>query len=322
MEKTVTEEASGPTPAGAAQEPAGLDMMPLTPGFGMSVRGFDFSVDVPAEKKDRLRRALFDHQILVFPGQTLDEDDQARFAGIFGPCRPLWQNRHYQSSNPLTHYLSNVTREGQPIGRHPDPDSALWHSDGSWARTPSVATVLYAVDVPEASGPTHFANMYAVYDGLPDRDKERLGRLGAEHHAELSRSGRDGRLPWQWGKGRKQISVISHLRWWAGTFRKRWQEGPVIHPVVRPHPQTGRKALFIGDHAWRIAGRPWPSGIKEMRALNAMAIPEQAQYTHRWKKGDLVIWDNGSLLHRVGDYDLNGETRIMRRSVVEAEGTG
>jgi taurine dioxygenase len=297
---------------------AGLSYITLTKTFGAVVSGLDLSKDIPESVKSALKQALFDHQVLLFRQQALNEDQQIQFAQIFGPCRVHWQNKHYPSKNNLAHYLSNVDTEGLPMGDHPDPGSTHWHSDGSYSRQPSRATVLYGIEVPVEDGATHFANMYQVYEDLDQSLKVSLQNLYAEHNFELARATRQRRMPRQWlHSAPDRQSLLMQLKWWKGVMGGRFRNGAVYHPVVRMHPVTGRPALFIGDHAWRIASRFWPAGIKMMKEINSLEFSPAAIYTHKWQPGDLLIWDNGSVLHRVGPYDIFNQVRIMRRCVVE-----
>ncbi|MBL4702574.1 MAG: TauD/TfdA family dioxygenase [Phycisphaeraceae bacterium] len=290
---------------------------PLTPTLGAEVSGLDVANGVPDSVKTVLKQALLDYQVLLFRQQFLNDEQQIEFAQIFGPCREMWQPEHYRSNSKFIHYLSNVDRDGVPVGIHPDRNSTYWHSDYTHVPVPARATVMNAVQVPEDAGKTHFINMYQQYEYLDQATRDRLGNYEAEHHMGFRRAARNKRLPWQWRQARKEgESILSQLKWWTTTFRRRWQDGPVYHPVVRPHPETGRVALFIGDHAWRIKGMFWPAGIRLMNKVNALEIDPGAVYTHKWKPGDLLIWDNGSLLHRLGEYDLINQVRIMRRCVV------
>jgi alpha-ketoglutarate-dependent taurine dioxygenase len=281
------------------------------------VSGLDLAKDTSDAVKSFLKRALCEHQILLFREQDLDEDQQVRFAQIFGSCRVQWQSPHFPSRNEFAHYLSNVNLDGLPIGIHPDPDSTYWHSDGSWSARPPRATVLYGLRVPEAEGATHFANTYRLYDSLDAATKGRLENLQAEHDVDMSRATRHQRMPWQWcDAARNGNSLPGMLNWWRKAIAKRLRNGAVFHPVVRSHPETRRPTLFIGDHAWRIADMSLRSGIRLMKEINSLEFESAALYTHDWQAGDLLVWDNASVLHKVGTYSISEQVRIMRRCVV------
>ena len=295
-----------------------IQFSPLTPAMGAEVAGLDIASGVPESKEPLLKKALLDYQILLFRGQYLNDEQQVRFARIFGPLRPAWQAEHYRSSSEFAHYLSNVDRSGVPVGFHPDRNSTYWHTDHTHVPVPAKATVLNAVQVSADSGKTHFINMQQEYENLAQATKDRYASYVAEHHLGFRRAARNNRMPSQWLQARRNddVSILSQLKWWVNTIRRRWQQGPVYHPIVRPHPETGRLVLFIGDHAWRIKGKFWPTGIRLMNEINAFKFDPDAVYTHQWETGDLLIWDNASLLHRLGEYDLTDQVRIMRRCVV------
>jgi len=236
-----------------------------------------------------------------------------RFAEQFGAVRTARQSAHFPSSHPKVHYLSTVDRQGQPTFLHPDPHSAYWHSDGSWMPTPPRATVLHAVEVSERNGDTSFASMYELAASLSPDVRRELDEDRAVHHVELSRARRDGRWPWQWRRSNRP--TFADVRWWAHLFLGGWARGAATHPVLRCHPETGRKTLFIGDHAWRLKGMQPLAGIRRMRELNALAIGTLVTYTHQWRTGDVVIWDNGSVLHKAEALDLS-KPRVLRRCVV------
>jgi len=296
---------------------AKLEFRRLSPTFGALVTGVNLSSDIATKMQSALRQALLDYQVLVFRNQNLTEDRQVSFAQIFGPCRTPFQSSNYPSENELTHYLSNVNQDGSPTHQHPDPDSAYWHIDGSWSRNPYKATVLYAIQVPKGHGNTQYANLYQAYNDLDQRTKNRLSKLKAEHNINLSRAARHRRTPQEWWRSngdREPLPVV--LRWWSRVLINRLSRGIVTHPVIRIHAETGRPTLFAGDHAWRITGRFWPTGTKLVREINDLGIESPAIYTHSWEAGDLLIWDNQSILHRSGTYDISRHVRIIRRCVV------
>lgn len=302
---------------GIVGKPTSVRCSKLTPKFGVEITGWDLTETPKEAVQTFLKRSLLDHQILIFRNQLLDEQQQVRLAQSIGPCRKMWPADHYASDSEFVQYLSNVDRQGRFIGLHPDRHSAYWHVDGTHVLVPPKATMLNALQVPCDSGHTMFASLYQLYETLDDETKNRYAEYEAEHHVEFRRAKRNGRLPWQWLQEKNRgVSLVSHLRWWASTIRRRWRDGGVFHPIVRHHTETGRPALFIGDHAWRIRGKFLPIGISLMRKINSIKFDPNAIYTHHWAEGDLLIWDNTSLLHRAGEYDLANEARVLRRCVI------
>lgn len=289
----------------------------LTPSFGAEVYGIDLRDNIAADVALSLQKSLLEHQVLLFRQQRLNEEQQLAFSQLFGTCQIQVQSCHFPATNKYIRYLSNVNTDGMTTGHHPDPDSAYWHIDGSHSKKPYKATVLYALQVPDVDGYTEFADLYQACEDIEFSTRRSLEKKIAEHHIGLSRAARYKKMPWQWCQDQSNKESLGRLiMWWLRLLATRQKNRPTYHPVIRNHPETGRPVLFIGDHAWRIRGYFWPVGIRLMREINSLNISSQAMYRHFWKSGDLIIWDNQSILHRVGPYDLDNQIRIMRRCVV------
>jgi len=296
---------------------SGLAFKNLPASFGAEASGIDLAKSWPESLSRILRDALLRHQLLLFRNQDLDALQQVRFASVFGPVRPAGRNPDFPCEHPQAHYLSNVDGSGRPTGIHPDFNSTYWHSDGSWSSQPARATVLYGVEVPVTGGETQFADMYGVFESLAPALKRRYSSLRAIHDLDLSRASRDRRWPWQKRRDSSVLgSVIKNLAWTVRVFADRRRNGYVVHPVVRRHPETGRDALFIGDHAWCTSNRFLPLAVYQMRRIKQMKFKPEHLYAHSWCKGDLLIWDNRCLLHKAGGYDINKDIRVLRRCVV------
>jgi alpha-ketoglutarate-dependent taurine dioxygenase len=210
-----------------------------------------------------------------------------------------------------------MNHAGDVVAARRERSAAVWHSDGSWQRRPARSTLLNAIHVPSRGGDTHFANMYLAYESLDVPTRSKILGLRVVHDVELSRAARDGGWPWQWNwREPSEQAEREPWRFWTAVMKRRWHEPAVAHPLVLRHPDTGRDCLFAGDHAWRIKGMPLWSGIRRMREIKAMPIAAEHVYTHRWQPGDLLVWDNLSLLHRADPYDIDRERRLVRRCVV------
>lgn len=292
-----------------------MNLRPLGARFGAEVRDIDLTDDIPDATRRALAAALATHQLLLFRDQRLTPEHQARLGSCFGQLRPAYQAEHHPCSHEHVHYIANVDLEGRSIDTHPDPYSACWHSDGSWSAQPAKATVLHAVRVPASGSTTQFADMHSLLEGLPMPLRDDVASWRVVHDVELSRAGRDRRWPWQWRRGRGGPAPTEHFRDGARLLRRALQRDLTTHPAVRVHPETGRRLLFLGDHAWRVVGMAWPHGVRMVRRLNDIEPAPPATITHRWRPGDVLAWDNRSLLHRVGPYEL-GEARIMQRCVI------
>jgi alpha-ketoglutarate-dependent taurine dioxygenase len=174
-----------------------------------------------------------------------------------------------------------------------------WHTDGSWRRVTGHATMLFAERIPASGGGTGFADMYSAYDALDPAEQARLGGLRAIHNLNFSRNRRHGEAPM--------------------TEAQRDAVPPVDHPIVRTHPETGRKCLFLGDHAETIEGMDYDEGRRFIEALNERIVASARTYTHRWRPGDFMVWDNRCLMHKAESYDTAREARVIRRCTVLGE---
>jgi taurine dioxygenase len=192
--------------------------------------------------------------------------------------------------------LSNLDEQGKPTGRHPDRGTLAWHTDGSWSRVTGQATIIYGEVMPETGGETHFCDMYGAYERLDSEWKARIANLRAVHNLDFSRTRRHGEDPM--------------------TDEQRRAQPPVDHPIVRTHPETGRKCIYLGDHAEYIVGMTYEEGRTLIEELNALAVHTDLTYEHHWKPGQLIAWDNRCVMHRATPYDPATQARVIRRCTV------
>jgi taurine dioxygenase len=171
-----------------------------------------------------------------------------------------------------------------------------WHTDRSWRRDPALATILYGVDVPSTGGDTLFANCTKAYDALPEETKRRIYPMFAIHSVEYSRRTAPE------GPAATEYELRNHP--------------PAAHPLARKHPATGKRALFIGCHAWKIEGLPEEEGRALLDELLAFATQPAFVYAHKWRSRDLLMWDDRCTLHAATPYDTGKELRTMYRTVV------
>ena len=248
---------------------------------------------------DCLYEAFLRYQVLLFEPQPLPPAAQVAFARRFGEVQVHVMSQYHADGHPEVYRLSNLDENGNPSGRHPDRGTMAWHTDGSWARVTGQATILYAEIVPEHGGETHFCDMYGAYDRLSDAWKQRLSGLRAVHNLDFSRTRRHGDDP------------LSESQ--------RRDKPPVDQPIVRTHPETGRKCLYLGDHAESVVGVPYDEGRELIETLNRLAVHPDLTYEHRWQPGELIVWDNRCLLHRATPYDPATQRRVVRRCTVLGE---
>ena len=276
-----------------------FDIQPLTPKLGARIVGVALADEFDETLFRSIYRAFLRYQLLLFGPQPLPPANQVAFARHFGNVQVHVMNQYHADGFPELYRLSNLDERGQPSGKHPDKGTLAWHSDGSWQRITGQATIIYGEIVPEIGGETHFCDMYGAYERLSPEWKARIADWRAVHNLDFSRNRRHGEDPM--------------------TDAQRRATPPVDHPVVRTHPETGRKCLYLGDHAEYIVGMPYDEGRAAIEALNALAIHPDLTYEHHWKPGELIVWDNRCLLHRATAYDPATQRRVVRRCTVLGE---
>lgn len=276
-----------------------LDLSPISPVMGAEVHGIDLAAPISADTFAAIRAAFNRHMLLRFPAQKLEEAALVSFSRRFGELQihVLDEYRHPRFAE--IYVLSNVDRAtGRTTGRHPDLGTLVWHSDLSFQRRPALATILYGIEVPKSGGETLFADLCAAYDALDDATKRRIAGLRAIHDLDYSRQ-RAGAPPM--------------------TAAQRAEAPPVDHPLVRTHPETGRKGLYISHHISRIEGLVEAESRALLADLMAHATSDRFVYANRWQSGDVVMWDNRATMHRATEYDTAGERRVIHRTVVKGD---
>jgi taurine dioxygenase len=286
-------EATAPATATATKaKPDAFTVRPLSPALGAEISGVDLRDPIDEALKQKFLDAWHQHLVILVRNQTLDEDDQVRFAESFGPPARVTSNRTYSDKHPSVMLVSNIRKDGVPIGALPDGEMHF-HTDQCHQPIPAKATMLYAIEIPSKGGNTLFANAYAAYETLPDEIKRKLA-------------------------GRKAFNAYttdSTLRTAAYDDARASQ----WHPAVRTHPATGRKALYVNRLMTReIEGLP----PEESDAILQMLFDHQEQpqfvYEHVWKPGDILMWDNRCTLHARTDFSA-GERRLLRRVTILGE---
>jgi taurine dioxygenase len=272
---------------------------PLTPRLGAEISGLALDADMDEALFGAVYRAFLRYQVLLFPPQELPPGRQVALARRFGEVQIHVMNQYHADGHPELYRLSNLDEQGRPTGRHPDKGTLAWHTDGSWQRVTGQATLIYGEVMPAHGGETHFCDMYGAYERLSPAWKARIAGLRAVHNLDFSRTRRHGEDPL--------------------TEEQRRAKPPVDHPIVRTHPETGRKCIYLGDHAEYIAGMPYEEGRALIEELNALAVHSDLTYEHRWKTRELLIWDNRCVMHRATGYDAATQGRVIRRCTVLGE---
>lgn len=278
-----------------------VKLSPLHPSLGASVEGLDCSMPVDPETAAGLRDALSKHQVLLFRDQDLSDADFVDFCRTFGALEILPEPEKRHPEFPEIFNLSNVRPDGSLTPRD-DPQAVFlrgtsrWHTDSSFREVPCLATILYAVEVPPEGGDTEFANMIAAHDALTDTERNDLLTRSAVHSYAYSRSANPGKLTPLSAEELAKVPDTSH-------------------PVIRRHPD-GRCSVYLGGHVSHLEGEAVEESREQVRALENRLTNVGNVYRHQWQKGDLLLWDNRTTLHRLTGYEIDRYTRIMRRCTV------
>lgn len=248
--------------------------------LGAEVIGLDLTQPLADDDFSRIHRAHLDHHLLVFRDQRITPAQQIAFSRRFGPLQIHVLHQFALPAHPEVLIVSNIVESGKPIGL--GDAGHFWHSDLSYKEKPSLGSLLHAQVLPSEGGDTLFANMHLAWDTLPAHLRRAVEGLRAEHtylarYAELQ-----SRNPWRPNLSAEQIAQVK----------------PVVHPVVRTHPETGRKALFVSEHfTTRIVDIPENESRALLDELFAHSVRAEHLYRHQWRDHDLVFWDNRSLMH-------------------------
>ena len=272
--------------------------------MGASVSGVNLARPLPDAVFDDIRDELHRHHVLVFRAQNLEPKSFLEFARRFGPPEPHLLDQFHHPEYPDILVLSNVVRDGKPAGLA--DGGTYWHTDYSYLELPARATALYSVEVPEAGGDTLFADQELAYQDLPEVMKERIEGLVTlnvyGNRDDLDPNSRTTALrPTQEQKEKRRAFVIRH-------------------PLVRRHPHSGRKALYaVSGTSFAIEGMPDAEGIALLRELSAHATQPKYQYRMEYGIGDVVVWDNASVLHSATLTDPAHPRTLYRVTVKETQ---
>jgi alpha-ketoglutarate-dependent 2,4-dichlorophenoxyacetate dioxygenase len=280
-----------------------VSIRPIHPVFVGEVSGIDIRRPLSAEEVAALEAGMDRYAVLVFHDQKITDEQQMVFSQYFGP---LEDARGGNITRPEDRRLqvgmndvSNLDREGQPMARESrqrlfNLGNMLWHSDSSYRPIPAKYSLLSARLVNPVGGNTEYADMRAAYDTLDADTRALVEDLVCEHSLMYSRG---------------SLGMVDYSEEERVMFR------PVRQRLVRTHPVTGRKSLYLSSHAGAILGLPTPEARILLRDLNEHATQPRFVYVHRWRPWDLVVWDNRQVMHRVRRYD-DTHPRDMRRTTV------
>jgi taurine dioxygenase len=264
----------------------------LSPALGAEILDVDLRDPIDDTLKQNFLDAWHQHLVILLRNQTLDEDTQVRFAETFGPPAKVTSDRTFSVKHPSVMLISNIREDGKPIGALPDGEMHF-HTDQCHQAIPAKATMLYAIEIPSQGGDTLFSNAYAAYETLPDDIKQRIA-------------------------GRRALNAYTT----DTTLRTASYDdarSSCWHPVVRTHPATGRKALYVNRLMTReIEGLPREESEAILEKLFDHLEQPKFIYEHVWRPGDILMWDNRCTLHARTDFPA-GERRLLRRVTILGE---
>ena len=290
----------------------GIEVEPTGAALGADIEGVDLARELSLDAVDAIKQAWADHLVLRFRGQRLDDDQLMRFSAHLGELdwAPViaasrvkipGEDRYVEAAEEGRRYISvisNIVENGKAIGALGAYES-IWHTDMSYNPEPPCASALYALEVPPSGGDTGFANMYLAYETMPDGLRQQVeGRL-CRHDSTYNSA----------GELRRGFSEVTDPRKAPGAD----------HPIIRTHPVTGRRALFLGRrrNAY-IPGLELEDSDRLLDALWAHAARPELTWYQQWRIGDLVLWDNRCVMHRRNEFDPNSR-RLMHRSQIKGD---
>lgn len=277
-------------------------MTQLHPLFVAQIEGVDLTQPFTPETFAPIQAAIDEHAVLVIKGPTLTQAQQVAFARNFGTLEgdSILKSDVKKRITPQLADISNLDEKNQVFGHNDrrrmfNLGNQLWHTDSSFKRIPAKYSGLHAHSVTPEGGETQLADTRAAYDALPQKLKDQIEDLVSEHSIFCSRQ---------------------KLGFTDFTEEERAALPPVHRPLVRKHPASGRKAIYVASHSSHILGMEVPDGKMLLRELIEHCTQREFVYTHTWEVGDLVIWDNRCTLHRGRPFDEANHRRDMRRATV------
>ncbi|MEQ9327122.1 MAG: TauD/TfdA family dioxygenase [Rhodospirillales bacterium] len=289
--------------AQAAKSPISVE--PTDAPLGAYIHGVDLSKGVDAEEFAIIEQAWNERLVVVLRNQKISDEDLMAFSELWGELDPPAANPYGKQMHPkygVINVISNIVENGEPQGIL-GAGEAVWHADLTYIDTPPKAAILHSLEIPDDGGNTYFANMYAAYEALPDEMKQRIDGLKAVHDCSHNSAG-------QLRRGFEETTDVT-------------KTPGVHHPLVRTNPVDGRKCLFLGrrPYAW-IVGMEVAESEKLLDDLWAHASKPEFAWGHSWQLGDVLIWNNLSVLHRRDPFDPNQRRRMHRTQIKGQEVIG
>jgi len=286
-----------------ANHAAGVNVRKLHPSLGAEVRGVDFRTPLSAEKVAAIKQAWAEHLVLVFPDQPVTDEQHVAVTRFFGEPEVFHQDIIKSKRVAEIFRVANTDEDGNLMPpSHPTmkqlSGARQWHTDSSYRERPSVGSLLHGIEISRTGGVTCFANLYAAYEALPERLRKMVEGRRARHDFGMLARELGAREP---------------------TETERKTMPPVWQPLVRRHPVTGRKSLFISPiYNDAVEGLGEAEGRQLIRELAEFAGQRQFVYEHRWEPHDILMWDNRCTMHYVTPHDPT-ERRVMHRTTIAGD---
>lgn len=278
-------------------------VIPMNAGLGAEIARIDLFREMDDETFADIRKAFYEYSVIVFRNQKITEGQHIDFSRRFGEPEVHVLSQYLHPEHPEILIVSNIVENGRNIGIY--DAGRYWHSDLSYRPRPSLGSLLYAMEVPhddkgEPLGDTMFASVTAAYDALPEDVKQRVAGLKAVNS-----------LNYRFEKLQKDGDANATLT------EEQKKVSEAIHPVIRTHPVTGRKCIFVNDgQTAKILGIPEEESERLLKLLRAQCIRPEFVYRHKWKVGDILMWDNCAVQHlAVADYKLPQRRRMQRTTI-------
>ncbi|MFK3769371.1 TauD/TfdA dioxygenase family protein [Pseudomonas putida] len=279
-------------------QPQTFEIRPFSGAVGAEIIGLDLAKPVNAEDFSLIHRAHLEHHVLVLRDQRISPEQQIAFSRRFGQLQIHVLKQFLLTGHPEILIVSNIIENGHNIGL--GDAGKFWHSDLSYKELPSLGSMLHAQELPSEGGDTLFADMHKAWDAVPQALRKQVEGRSAAHsytarYAETKFEGN-----WRPTLSAEQLAQVQE----------------VIHPVVRTHPENGRKALFVSEgFTTRIVGLPDDESRDVLQQLYALSVLEQNIYRHQWQPHDLVFWDNRSLIHLATGCPAHLRRKLFRTTI-------
>lgn len=282
----------------ASIAPQSFEVRPFNGAVGAEIIGLDLALPINDQDFARLHRAHLEHHVVVFRDQHITPQQQIAFSRRFGVLQIHVLKQFLLSGHPEILIVSNIIENGQSIGL--GDAGKFWHSDLSYKELPSLGSMLYAQELPSEGGDTLFADMHKAWDTLPQALRTAVEGRSAAHSytARYSETRFEGN--WRPTLTPEQLAEVTE----------------VVHPIVRTHPENARKALFVSEgFTTRIVGLPEDESRQLLAQLYAHSVQPEHIYRHAWQPGDLVFWDNRSLIHLAAGCPSHLRRKLYRTTI-------